>query len=74
MAIDTSLVSEAAEVGLDATAPSAGGKRRFLFLRNRKALAGLAILAFFTLIAIIGLVAWAILRRSTVAEPGAFSS
>ena len=41
MAIDTSLVSEAAEVGLDATAPSAGGKRRFLFLRNRKALAGL---------------------------------
>ncbi|MGC5171578.1 ABC transporter permease [Microbacterium sp. DT81.1] len=54
MAIDTSLVSESAEVGLDATAPSAGGKRRFLFLRNRKALTGLAILGFFTLIAIIG--------------------
>lgn len=41
----------------DAAAPAiaaASARRRFVFLRNRKAFAGITILAFFTLIAIIG--------------------
>ncbi|MET0735561.1 MAG: ABC transporter permease [Microbacterium sp.] len=54
MTIDTAIVQETEEVSLDATAPSAGGKRRFLFLRNRKAITGMVILAFFLLIAVIG--------------------
>ncbi|SFS17389.1 peptide/nickel transport system permease protein [Microbacterium sp. cf046] len=55
MTIDTSIVEESAEVSLDATAPSSTStKRRFLFLRNRKAIAGMLILAFFLLIAVIG--------------------
>ncbi|KQR11898.1 ABC transporter permease [Cellulomonas sp. Leaf334] len=41
------------EINPDATTPRTG-KRRFLFMRNAKALTGLAILGFFFLIAIIG--------------------
>ena len=37
MTIDTAIIQESADVSLDATAPSTGGKRRLLFLRNRKA-------------------------------------
>ena len=66
MTIDTSLVEETAELARPSQAPSTGvvpaaprrsrrgGQRKFLFLRNAKALTGLAILAFFLLIAIIG--------------------
>ncbi len=54
MTIDTAIVQESMDVSLDATAPSAGGKRRFLFLRNRKAITGMVILGFFLLIAVIG--------------------
>lgn len=41
------------EIAPDATTPRKG-KRRFLFMRNAKALTGLVILGFFFLIAIIG--------------------
>ena len=54
MTIDIAITQETEDVGLDATAPSAGGKRRFLFLRNRKAITGMVILGFFLLIAVIG--------------------
>jgi len=39
---------------LEESPQSTGGKRKFLFVRNRKAVSGLVILGFFTLIAIIG--------------------
>lgn len=65
MTIDTSIVEETNELAQPSQAPSTGvvpavarrsgrGPRKFLFLRNAKALTGLAILAFFLLIAIIG--------------------
>ncbi|UOE43279.1 ABC transporter permease [Agromyces larvae] len=68
MTIDNSIVEELDEASRPTQAPdttavaaaaqersrSKGGAHRFLFLRNGKALTGLAIIAFFTLIAIIG--------------------
>ncbi|WP_394553542.1 ABC transporter permease [Agromyces sp. MMS24-JH15] len=65
MTIDTSIVEELEEAGRLTETPSTTAVaaaahrprkpgRKFLFLRNAKALTGLGILAFFTLIAIIG--------------------
>ncbi|MET4158984.1 ABC transporter permease [Agromyces sp. PvR057] len=65
MTIDTSIVEESEELSRPSQAPMTGavaasrgprrGKpRKLLFLRNSKAVAGLVILAFFFLIAIIG--------------------
>src|SRR6478735_3820354 len=46
-------LDESIDLGIAPTAPS-GKKRRFLFMRNAKALTGLGILGFFVVIAIIG--------------------
>ncbi len=65
MTIDTSIVEEGEELARPSQAPATGvvsaaprrssrGPRKFLFLRNSKAIAGMVILAFFFLIAIIG--------------------
>jgi peptide/nickel transport system permease protein len=65
MTIDTSIVEETNELATPSQAPTTGfvpaaarpsgrGPRKFLFLRNAKAITGLAILGFFLLIAIIG--------------------
>ena len=56
MTVDAALEVETPDVEADPTIPAVGnaGKRRFLFLRNAKALTGLAILGFFLLIAVIG--------------------
>lgn len=48
-------VTAAAEVAVtDATEPPAPGRRRLRFLRGRKTVVGLGILAFFAVIAVIG--------------------
>ncbi|KMM46083.1 MAG: ABC transporter permease [Cellulomonas sp.] len=47
------VTTETTQVGTEQTAPT-GTKRRFLWMRNTKALTGLGILAFFALIAAIG--------------------
>ena len=66
MTIDTSIVEETNELAKPSQAPNTGvmaavprrsrrgGQRKFLFLRNSKAITGMAILGFFFLIAIIG--------------------
>ncbi|RZS63427.1 peptide/nickel transport system permease protein [Agromyces ramosus] len=65
MTIDTSIVEEGEELARPSQAPETGvvssaprrssrEPRKFLFLRNSKAIAGMVILAFFFLIAIIG--------------------
>ena len=65
MTIDTSIVEESEELARPSQAPATGvmpsaprrssrGPRKFLFLRNSKAITGMAILGFFFLIAIIG--------------------
>ncbi|GCD20663.1 ABC transporter permease [Cellulomonas algicola] len=53
MAVETSVLTDTEDVATDATAPVAG-KRKLLFLRNGKALTGLAILGFFAVLAVIG--------------------
>jgi len=52
MTVETSIYEDL-EIAPDATPPRSG-KRRFLFMRNTKALTGLVILGFFFLIALIG--------------------
>ncbi|WP_082589916.1 ABC transporter permease [Agromyces sp. Soil535] len=65
MTIDTSIVEEGEELARPSQAPATGvvtaaprrssrGPRKFLFLRNSKAITGMAILGFFLLIAVIG--------------------
>ena len=53
MAVETSVLTDTEDVATDATAPVAG-KRKLLFLRNGKAITGLAILGFFAVLAVIG--------------------
>lgn len=66
MTIDTSIVEESEELARPSQAPQTGvlsasgpqrtsrGPRKFLFLRNSKAVTGMVILGFFLLIAVIG--------------------
>jgi len=55
MAIDAQILEdENAVVATEGQPGPSGGRRKFLFLRNTKAVTGLLILGFFTLIAIIG--------------------
>lgn len=53
MAVETSVLTETETVATDATAPVTG-RRTLLFLRNAKALTGLAILGFFAVLAVVG--------------------
>ncbi|MDC7120370.1 ABC transporter permease [Cellulomonas fimi] len=53
MAVETSVLTDTEDVATDATAPVAG-KRKLLFLRNGKAITGLAILGFFAVLAVVG--------------------
>ncbi|NKY38711.1 ABC transporter permease [Cellulomonas septica] len=53
MAVETSVLTDTEDVATDATAPVTG-KRKLLFLRNGKAITGLAILGFFAVLAVIG--------------------
>lgn len=53
MAVETSVLTDTQDVATDATAPVTG-RRKLLFLRNGKALTGLAILGFFAVLAVIG--------------------
>lgn len=53
MAVETSVLTDTEDVATDARAPVAG-KRKLLFLRNGKAITGLAILGFFAVLAVIG--------------------
>ncbi|MDM7830379.1 ABC transporter permease [Cellulomonas edaphi] len=52
-AVDNTVINDTVDLATDATAPDQG-RRKFLFMRNAKAVTGLVILGFFTLIAIIG--------------------
>ncbi|WP_029290890.1 ABC transporter permease [Cellulomonas sp. HZM] len=53
MTVDAEILEQDLDLTPDAEGPT-HGKRKFLFLRNAKAMTGIAILGFFTLIAIIG--------------------
>jgi peptide/nickel transport system permease protein len=54
MATDVSLTEALPETAVEHAADRPGKRKKFLFLRNGKAMTGLSILAFFTVLAVVG--------------------